>query len=110
MDLIKKEILENCQMFSQLEKQMFKNYTEQNKLQKQVGNAISNNLPPLYIKHCVFKNQFVVTYLRAYDNGIDEIHLNEFKSVINPEMLRNGAFILSGINIFLLLFCCFSFK
>jgi len=96
MDLIKKEIVENCQMFSQLEKQMFKNYTEQNKLQKQVGNAMSNNLPPLYIKHCVFKNQFVVTYLRAYDNGIDEIHLNEFKSVINPELLKNGAFILSG--------------
>lgn len=97
MEESKSKIGQNCKLFTQFLKQMKKNFNDHNKLQKQRGYLPTTDTP-IFMSHATFQKQYVISYVRPYDNKIDEICFNEFPDVINPGIFKHGIFIISGKN------------
>ena len=89
-----KKLIENAELFLQVEKQMKKSFSENNKLQKQSGLVTSTS--PVFISHCIFNKIYVVSYIRLYDDAVGELKFDELSSLLNPELCKKGVFLISS--------------
>lgn len=94
-------LIEDAELILQIKKQVSKAYNENNKLQKQRG--LVSTLVPVFVHHFVLKKQFIVSYVQAYDDAVNNVYIDGLDSLLHPKLFRNGAFIISkyGANQFI---------
>lgn len=92
-------LIEDAELILQIKKQVSKAYNENNKLQKQRG--LVSTLVPVFVHHFVLKKQFIVSYVQAYDDAVNNVYIDGLDSMLHPKLFRNGAFIISSMYDFL---------
>ena len=88
-----KLLLEDTQLFVEVEKNMFKLFDENNRLQKQ--SSLHSHQSAVFVNHCVFKKRYLLSYIRAYE-GSSQVFISELSSLVDHKLYRKGVFLVSS--------------